>query len=137
MTTELELFGPAGITLDPDAFAPDGVRGADKAAQRFVYGLLTPAGTVPGRPADGSTFLSLVAGFRSEFDVFAAFAAAEPAAAATARAAELDDDPPGERLGAARLTGFDLAGDTLTLTIAVVAADGTPTTRPVAFAVAL
>lgn len=132
--TDLALFGSGGrLTIDPEAWAPAGVRGADKVAQRFVYGLLSPRGSVPGRPADGSDFLGLAAAFRSEFDVFAAFATAYPQAEATARAAEAPDDPAAERFGAARLAAVVVEAGAVTLSLEVAAADGSAPATPVDF----
>lgn len=122
-TTDLRLFGPAGLTLGVDAWAPDGVRGADKVAQRLIYALMTPQGSVPGRPDDGSPFLRAAANFTSEFDLFAAFAAAEPAAARTVRGYELDTDPDSDRYGASRLAKASVSGAGVVLTFEVVAKD--------------
>lgn len=131
--TDLKLFAAAGLTLDADTFVPDGVRGADKVADRFVYALLTPQGTVPGRPADGSPFLSLVAQFRSEYEVFVAFAGSLDAAAATVRACESAAETSAEKYGAAQLSGVELDGTTVTLILDVRAADGSAPAEPVEF----
>lgn len=129
--TELRLWGPNGPALDPATWDPGGIRGADKVAARFAYALLTPQGSVPGRPNDGSPFTELAAGFRSDFDVFAAFAAAESAVTATVRAAEQADEPKSEKLGSAVLTAVTLSGDSVTLTLSVTAADGSTPGEPV------
>ena len=132
--TEIKLFGSAGTgALDPDNWAPGGVRGPDKVAQRCVYAILTPIGSVPGRPDDGCQFTQLVQGFRSEFDVFAAFAASEPAVANTVRAMEGDDEEDSEKLGTVRLSGADLVSDVLYLQLEVVALDGSKPATPIRF----
>lgn len=128
--TELRLFGPAGLTLTPETWAPAGVTGADKVAQRAVYALLTPLGSVPGRPADGSPFASLARNWRSEFELFAAFTAAEPAVKATVQAAEADGDPAAERYGTFSLVGVEIDGDRVTLRLAATAADGSRPSTP-------
>lgn len=131
--TDVKLFGPLGPTLDPESWAPAGVRGADKVATRYCYALLTPSGSVPGRPDDGSPFTELARGFRSEFDVFAAFAASEVPAANTVKSAELEDDPDSEKLGTVRLAAVTLSGGVVTLTLSVTAADGSVPSEPVEF----
>ena len=135
--TELKLFADDTNTLDPDTWAPDGLSGTSKPATRYIYGLLTPAGSVPGRPNDGTTFIDDIRTFRSEFDIFAAFAANDAAAAATARAAEVDDDPDSEKLGWARLAGVEVNGDSVTITLTVSSADGSRPADPVRFSVTL
>lgn len=113
--TDLKLVADGGPTLDPDSFVPDGVTGPDKVAARVVYFLLN-TGVSP--------FLTSVAGFRGDFDVFAAFAAALPAVKTAARAAEEAGDPDSDRFGSAALTRVELSGDSATMTLAVRAADG-------------
>ncbi len=133
MTTDILLFGPAGLTLDPDAWAPGGVRGVDKVVQRVLYALFTPQGSVPGRPADGSTFLLLARDFHTELDLYTAWAAAEPAVTTTVRAAELAADADAEKFGAARMTAVSIVADVVTITLAVAALDGSQPTTPVTF----
>jgi hypothetical protein len=123
-TPDLELFNETGFTFDPVNWGPALVTGGPKVAQRLLYELLTPAGTVPGRPTDGSGFMDAVRTFRSEFDLFAAYALAESQAGAAVRAAESTSDPPFERYGWSRLSGAVLDGDTVTLTLTVATADG-------------
>lgn len=129
--TELNLFGPAAYALDPASWDPTGVRGADKVAQRLIYALFTPLGSVPGLTTSGSTFLDLARGFRSEFDLFAAFAAAYDSAVAAVKAAEYDGEPDSEKFGRARLESAAVDADKVTLTLGVVAADGSTPTGPV------
>ncbi len=127
---DLALFGPDGYLLSEASWGPAGVTGADKVAQRFLYALMLPVGTVPGRPNDGTDFYAAVATFRSEFDLFAAFSAAEPAAAQTVRECEGSDDPSSEKYGASRLAAISVGSGVVTLTFDVVAADGSsPTVR--------
>lgn len=135
--TDIRLFGPSGYTLDPATWGPSGVRGPDKVAQRFLFFLFTPAGTIPGRPGDGTDFLEAVQTFRSEFDLYAAFSAAEPVAGRNVRSAELTDDPDSEKYGYARLSRMVVSQDALTLTFAVVAADGSRPADPVDFTLQL
>lgn len=132
-TVDLQLFGPNGFLFDEAAWGPALVSGPDAVAQRFLYYLFLPAGTVPGRPDDGTGFTDAVLTFRSEFELFAAFAAAEPAAARGVRSAERDDDPPSDRYGAARLADIRISAEQLTLTFTVRAADGSAPALPVTF----
>lgn len=134
-TTELQLFAPGGPTLFESSFAPDGITGPTKVAQRFLFYLLTPIGTVPGQPTVGTDFLSTVRTFRSEFDLFAAFSVSEPQAGVAVRACESTDDPLAERYGFARLSGIAVDGDQVTLTLTVVAADGSSPPDPVVFSI--
>lgn len=131
--TELSVFGASGAVLGPDDFAPIGVRGVDKVAQRFVYFLLTPPGSVPGRPSDGSPFLDLARAFRSEFDVYAAWSAAYAPTVASCRAAEQSADPPAERFGAARISGLTVQPGAVIVALELQAADGSLPTAPVEF----
>lgn len=132
-TTDLALFAANASTLDPASFAPQGVRGPNKVAQRVLYALLTPSGSVPGRPNDGCGFLSLIGNFSSEFDLFTAFAAAEPGILATVKSAEDSDDLDAERIGAVRLSGIEVAGDGVTFTVSVATADPTQAIQDVDF----
>lgn len=133
--TDIRLFDADGLTLDPDNWAPSGVRGVDKVAQRFIYQLVTPSGTVPGRPNDGTDFVASVRTFRSEFDLFAAFAAAEATAGLAVRASEEDDDDRSEKYGWSRLSGVVIDGDEVTFNLSVAAADGSMPTAPVLFTI--
>lgn len=135
--TELKLYGPNGPTLDPETWAPRGVRGADKVAQRFVYALLTPIGSVPGRPSDGTHFLSLVTNFLSEFDFYAAFAAAYQGAVRTVKEAEADETDPAEMFGTARLSNLTFADGLVTVSLSVAAADGSTPQDPFDFTLEL
>ena len=129
--TELSLFGPAGFRLGEEDWDPVGARGADKVATRFVYALLTPLGSVPGRPSDGSPFVEMVRNFGSEFDVFAAFQSSLSSAVQTVRSAEVDAEPASEKFGAARLTAVAVADGQLTMTLSVTAADGATPAWPI------
>lgn len=129
--TDLKLFGATDYLLDAASFAPDGVRGADKVAQRFVYALYTPSGSVPGSSQSGSPFPDLARNFRSEFDLFAAFAAAYAAAVASTRAAESAAEPDSEKFGSATLDGIAVAEDAVTLQLTVTALDGSVPAEPV------
>lgn len=131
--TELALFGVLGPTLSADSWSPSGIRGADKVASRYVYALMTPVGSVPGSPTFGSPFVDLARGFRSEFDVFSAFAAADPVAAASVRRSEEDDESSSEKLGYASLTGVAIADGVVTLSMSVTAADGSSPDHPIDF----
>lgn len=114
--TDLKLFADGASTLDPDAFAPDGLTGPDKVAARFVYFLLN---------TDVSPFLAALRQFRGDFDIFAAYASALPAAQTACRAAEETTDPDSDKFGSAQLLGVELTGDAATMTVLVKAADGT------------
>lgn len=116
---DLQLFAGGLSTLDPAAFAPAGVIGADKVAARFVYFLANP---------DTSPFLGLLGAAAADMDLFAAFAAGAPAAETACRAAQDADDPPAERFGSAELLTIALAGDSATMTVLVKAADGAAAT---------
>jgi hypothetical protein len=129
--TELQLFGATDYLLDEATFAPTGCRGADKVAQRFVYALMTPIGSVPGLPQSGSSFLFLLRNFRSEFDIFAAFSGAAGPAASSVRASETAAEPTSEKFGSAVLLGVSIQVDTITLHLGVLAADGSKPTVPV------
>lgn len=130
---DIKLFADGSYTLDPATWDPDGTTGADKVADRFVYALLTPQGSVPGRPDDGSPFVELITGFNSDFDVHAAFLTSVGFAAATVQAAEEADEPDSEKYGGARLDGMDVAQDRVTLYLSVAAKDGSVPSRPVSF----
>lgn len=130
--TELQLFSASGSTFDPTTWAPAGVRGADKVAQRFVYFLMTPQGSVPGRPNDGSSFSMSAQDFTSEFDLFAAFTSALPGVVAALRAAEaLEGGAPSEQYGSASLAGVTITADVVLMSLSVTAADGSTPTGPV------
>lgn len=131
--TELRVYGSDGPVLNPDGFAPAGVRGADKVAQRFVYFLLTPGGSVPGRPSDGSPFLELARAFRSEFDVYAAFAAAYAVVVSSCRAAEQPGDPATERFGFARISGLSIQARMVIIALDLRNAAGEIPSAPVEF----
>lgn len=131
--TELKLFADGTYTLDPETFGPVGVTGADKVVNRFIYALLTPAGSVPGRPNDGCAFTQLIVGFNTDFDVHAAFMTSLPAVVTTVRATEEADEPDSEKYGGSRLDGMDFLGDRITLYFTVVAADGSHPSEPVSF----
>lgn len=133
MTSDVRLFTADGFALDEAAWEPATVRGADKVAQRALYALLTPAGTVPGRTA-GCPFLVLARDFHSEFDVFVAWAASADAVAADVRAAELADEADSEKLGTVRLLGVTVVADEVTVGLAVTALDGSTPSAPVEFA---
>lgn len=128
---DLKLFGPSGYLLGESAWGPASIAGPDKVAQRFLYALLTPAGSVPGRPRDGTEFFLAVRTFRSDFDLVVAFATAEPIAAQCVRAAETADDADSERYGYAELVRVQIDADELALTFAVGAADGSIPAEPV------
>lgn len=132
-TSDILLFGSNGYALDADSWGPGTVRGPDKIAQRVIYATLTPQGSVPGRPDDGSPFLALARDFRSEFDVFVAWAASEAAITTSVRAAELTTDPDDAKLGYARLERVTVVADVVTLTLRVVAADESVPSTPVEF----
>lgn len=130
--TELKLFDDSGlITLAPDGWAPGGVTGVDKVVTRLLYALLTPTGSVPGRPNDGSPLAQLLVGFNSDFDIHAAFLTALPSAVATVRAAEVDETEDSEKYGGCRLDGVDIAPDGLVLYLSVAALDGSKPAAPV------
>ncbi len=132
--TELKLFDAAGgSTFAVDTFAPRGVRGPEKVANRVVYALLTRRGTVPGRPEAGSDFLAALDGMRSEFDVYAAFAAAQGQVRTTVEAAQEDDEDGSERYGDVRLTDIKFSGDAIELTVALIAKDGSRPSNPARF----
>lgn len=131
--TELALFGDGTDTLQPETFAPIGVRGPDKVAQRFLYALLQPLGTVPGRVTDGTEFLAMVEGFASEFDIHIAFQASLPDAIATVQSYEDADDEDDEKIGAARLESLEISGDGVTMTITIITIDNSAPSRSVDF----
>lgn len=136
--TDLMLYDDSGPVLDPDDnnWNPTGVRGINKVVQRVIYALLTPKGSVVGRPQDGSPFLQLANNFRSEFDVFAAFSASEPSISSTVEAAEEDTDPDSERYADSNLLGLVFNGNSsITLQLKVLARDGTTTNKPIEFTV--
>jgi hypothetical protein len=134
--TELKLFSADGtLTLDSASWGPGGVTGADKVANRLIYALLTPQGSVPGRPSDGSPFTELLVGFNTDFDVHTAFLTSLPSAVTTVQQAETEDEPDSEKYGGCRLDGMDIAGDGLTLHLSVAAKDGSLPTYPVSFTV--
>lgn len=134
--TELELFDDSGLSaLDPESWDPGGITGADKVAQRLLYALMTPQGSVPGRPDDGSQFAQLLVGFNTDFDIHAAFLTALPAAVSTVRAAEGETEPDSEKYGGCRLDGVDIAFDGVTLYLSVAAKDGSQPTTPVSLVV--
>jgi hypothetical protein len=117
----------------PGTFAA--VHGPDKVAQRFIYFLLTPYGTVPGAPTVGTEFVDSIGLYRSEFDLFADFFAAEPMASAGVRSCESSADDPSCRLGAARLDRVTISDGAVTFDLTIVAADGSAPTSPVSFSV--
>lgn len=129
--TELKLFGPAGYLLADATYGPAGVRGADKVAQRFVYALMTPEGSVPGLPQAGSPFLNLVRNFRSEFDLYAAYATAYASAVGAVRAAETAGEAASERFRSASLVGVTVTDDGVVLRLTVTAVDGSRPADPV------
>lgn len=131
MTTELALVDGSSETLDPETFGPFGVRGPDKVAQRFLYALTTPSGSVPGRPNDGTNFLEMLASFASEFDLYAAFSSCEPRASAAVRSWEAPDDPDSGRLGGARLATSEFVNGRLTLIFDIVSRDRTRPTQTI------
>lgn len=134
--TELKLFSPDGtLTLDPEAWAVNGVTGASKVADRFLYALLTPLGSVPGRPSDGSPFTQLLVGFNTDFDIHSAFLTSLPSAVTTVQAAESADEPDSEKYGGSRLDGVDISGDGVTLYLTVAALDGSQPAYPVSVTV--
>jgi hypothetical protein len=127
--TELALFTAAGaLTLDPDTWAPAGVTGPAKVGQRVLYVLNTPRGSVPGLPAFGTDLAALISGYRSDFDLFAAFAAIVGQLAASCAAAEGDETGlPAERFGGIKLMSVASSAGVAEYTMAVVAADGSVT----------
>ena len=134
--TDLKLYDDNGLsTADPENWALSGVTGADKVASRVLYALLTPQGSVPGRPSDGSPFSEMLVGFNTDLDIHVAFLTALPAVIATLRAAESDDETDSERYGGCQLDGVDIAADGLTLYLNVIAKDGSRPTDPVIFTV--
>jgi hypothetical protein len=135
ITSDLQLFDSIGFTLVESHFVPRSVIGPDKVAQRLLYYLLMPTGTIPGQPGVGTDFLSAVRTFRSEFDMFVAFAAAEPAAARSVQACELPTDPATERYGYSQLSGVAIIADQVKLTLVVAAANGATPQDPVAFVI--
>lgn len=134
--TELKLFSADGtLTLDSASWEPGGVTGADKVANRLIYALLTPQGSVPGRPSDGSPFTELLVGFNTDFDVHTAFLTSLPAAVTTVQQAETEDETDSEKYGGCRLDGMDITGDGLTIHLSVAAKDGSYPSFPVSFTV--
>lgn len=134
--TELKLFDDTGLsTLDPESWGPGGVTGADKVSTRLLYALMTPLGSVPGRPGDGSPFAQLLVGFSTDFDIHAAFLTSLPSAIATVRAAEEETEPDSEKYGGCRLDGIDVAFDSITLYLSVAALDASRPVSPVSLTV--
>lgn len=127
--SDIALLGDGSFTLDPDSFGPFGVRGADKVAQRFLYALFTPAGSVAGRPKDGTDFLRMISSFASEFDVFAAFASCEPKAVTTVKSYESTTDPAADRIDGAALAVMEFTAGLLTLTFKVATMDASQPTQ--------
>jgi hypothetical protein len=134
--TELKLFDDSGLlVLDPGNWHPGGGTGADKVATRLAYALLTPQGSVPGRPNDGSPLAQLLVGFNTDFDIHTAFLTALPAAVATVQASETDETEDSEKYGGCRLDGIDIAPDGLVLYLSVAARDGSVPTSAVSVVV--
>lgn len=122
-TTDLGLLNDGAATLDPETFAPFGVRGPDKVAQRFLYALFTPFGSIPGRPREGTHFLEMISGFGSDYDLHAAFSACSPRATSTVRSWESDTDPDSDRLAAVRLNSLEFTAGLLTLVFEILTRD--------------
>lgn len=134
--TELKLFSSDGSpALASTSWNPNGVTGAAKVADRLIYALLTPIGSVPGRPSDGSPFTQLLVGFNSDFDIHAAFLTALPSAVATVQAAESSTEPDSEKYGGSRLDGTDVSAEGVTLYLTIAAKDGSQPADPISVTV--
>lgn len=133
--TDIRISDALGAVLTDSNWNPAPVTGADKVAQRFVYFLTTPVGTVPGRPNDGTGFVDAVESYRSEFDLFAAFSIAEPEAARAVRTCEEDDDALSDRYGWCRLDSVAVADGSATFYVTLAAADGSTPSEAVSFTV--
>lgn len=128
---DLRLYDAVGPTLDTSNFKPASVTGADKLGHRVVYALMTPVGTVPGMPAFGSHFSTLVQGFRSEHDIYVAFATTKGDVVSSVRSSEADSEPDSEKLSDVRVSSVSFTGDLVTIYLDVVSVDGSkPTEAP-------
>lgn len=121
---DIQLYNGAGQTLGVSNFGPASVSGVDKVANRVVYALMTPAGSVPGNAAYGSNFASLVANFHSEHDVHVAFAASKGDVINSVTSSESEAEPDSDKLGDVRISSVSFVSDLVTIYLDVVAVDG-------------
>jgi len=121
---DLRLFDAVGPTLDTTNFKPASTAGADKVANRVVYALMTPLGSVPGAPTFGSHFSTLVQGFKSEHDIYVAFATVKGDVVSSVLSSEADSEPDSEKLSDARVSSVSFTGDLVTIYLDVVSVDG-------------
>lgn len=140
MTTryDLALFqpatsGPYTQALQTADLPARRVSGIEKLGQRFILELFTEQGSIPYLSSRGCDFATnLRRGWvLTEYDAFAAFAAAVLQAAANLQAEDSTSDPDDERLAGAQLVSLSVAPETTTLTIAVHSVTGSSTTLQV------
>lgn len=143
-TYDIALFQPpatTGSTYD-QALLADGlpgrsVTGSEKLAQRFLFVLMTPKGSVAYRPRWGTGFTDALRSrnFLSELDLFAAFASALLEAGTSLAEDETSDDPDEERYRSAQILQVTLAESTSAVKILVKNRTGTSglITLPVSF----
>lgn len=103
------------------------IAGIEKLAQKILIVLLTKLGSRKYRPLEGTRFMTDAAAgrWRTTADVTESFYGARLDVSRQCRDTEAADDPLDERWGSLDLDGVTLAGDKVTLRLAVVSAAGT------------
>ncbi len=102
--------------------------GVQKLAQRWVLEFLTPAGSIPYKPARGSSFMDNVRSgkIQNNVDVVAYFSAAEAEIGTNLKNEDSVTDPDDEKYSTASLDGFSLMDDgKLVLEVTVSSVAGT------------
>lgn len=115
-----------------DADGSAAVTGVEKLAQRAMLELLTRRGSLALLPRRGSSLPAAAASglIRTEVDVYQQFAFAATDVEANLRAAEVDSDPPDERLRSFTLVRASTAGGALALEVRIESVAGTGITMP-------
>ena len=123
---------PAGdVQLSQTLFGADSggevITGVQKLAQRWTMEFLTIIGSMKFLKGRGTDFMRKARQnrFRTEVDVFSAFAFAEVGLGKNLRKEESDDRPDDERYASSELLTVTLAEDFLALTVRVTSLAGT------------